>query len=471
MDYLTDTTGEEYGSGTELNTTGFLIFGLLTFWIYTVRSFFALLERHYSLRLAYFEQAMEQAEVPRQLLPAVDNIKAAGFKLKTTPRTIATACYLGSMVLILSLFQMNFVMAAGYVSEIWFDRYCLVAVGIAALLFSGADIYFLTWVCRTIKQHEYHELLFARLVHDPVTFRPGQPSGKFIRRWNRKQSQVALFIVISIPMTISPLLAVWHIQYLIYSLQPFLTMVIVWSAILFGFAGIFHLVGTHILITMFNDHLRIEALNHQQMIGAGKWSVPEDNSVVAVRPEAPENASDGPFSPQRALAAIMITDMVGFSKEMEDNEGTTYNKLLTHNEISRRVIDANRGTEIKTIGDAFLVRFNSAVDAVRSAIVIQGDMADYNADKADQDKIIIRIGVHIGDVLIMGQDVIGNGVNITARIEPLAETGGICISSDVYNLVKKSIDIQAVNLGKQELKNIKDAPEIYKLLLESIHGH
>jgi len=169
------------------------------------------------------------------------------------------------------------------------------------------------------------------------------------------------------------------------------------------------------------------------------------------------------------LAAIMMTDMVGFSKEMETNEQDTYLKLLKHNEIIRKNILQNWGQEIKTIGDAFLVRFNSAVDAIKAATNIQTEFSEYNRDKRRDDQIRIRIGIHIGDILIMGKDVIGNGVNIAARIEPLAEPGGICISADTYNMIKKSIDIKVLSLGKKELKNITDSPEIYKILLESIH--
>jgi class 3 adenylate cyclase len=120
------------------------------------------------------------------------------------------------------------------------------------------------------------------------------------------------------------------------------------------------------------------------------------------------------------------------------------------------------------MGDAFLVRFASAVSAVRSATNIQRDLSIYNESVDTASKIMVRIGIHIGDVLVMGQDVLGNGVNVAARIETLAEPGGILISADVYNLVKKSIDIKVLNLGRKELKNIKDTPELYKIVLQSV---
>jgi len=171
--------------------------------------------------------------------------------------------------------------------------------------------------------------------------------------------------------------------------------------------------------------------------------------------------------PDRALAAIMITDIVGFSKEMEDNEERTYSKLLIHNEMIRKNIKKNKGEEIKTIGDAFLVRFKSAVDAVKAGINIQNQFLKYNNDRKSVDQILVRIGIHIGDILIKDNDVFGNGINIASKIEPLAEPGGICISADAYNVVKNSIDIKVLSLGRKELKNIEDPPEIFKILIES----
>ena len=171
--------------------------------------------------------------------------------------------------------------------------------------------------------------------------------------------------------------------------------------------------------------------------------------------------------PDRALAAIMITDIVGFSKEMEDNEERTYSKLLVHNEMIRKNIKKNKGEEIKTIGDAFLVRFKSAVDAVKAGMNIQKQFLKYNKNRKAVDQILVRIGIHIGDILIKDNDVFGNGINIASKIEPLAESGGICISADAYNVVKNSIDIKVLSLGRKELKNIEESPEIFKILIES----
>jgi class 3 adenylate cyclase len=168
-------------------------------------------------------------------------------------------------------------------------------------------------------------------------------------------------------------------------------------------------------------------------------------------------------SPQQELAAIMLTDMVGYSGSMERDEQRAYAKLLEHNKIVRAEIVKHRGREIKTIGDAFLVIFRSAHDAVNCAIAIQRALADCNLTKDDADKCLIRIGVHIGEVMVTANDVFGDGVNIAARLEPLAEPGGICVSGEVFALVRKKIELRLERLEGVQLKNIAIAPDIYRI--------
>jgi class 3 adenylate cyclase len=180
---------------------------------------------------------------------------------------------------------------------------------------------------------------------------------------------------------------------------------------------------------------------------------------------APQERTDGKSeaSPQQELAAIILTDMVGFSGSMQHDEQRTYAKLLEHNKIVRAEIAKYRGREIKTIGDAFLVIYRSALDAVKCAIAIQRALAEYNLAKDDADKILIRIGVHLGEVMITANDVFGDGVNIAARIEPLAEPGGICITGEVFALVRKKIKLKFERLDGVQLKNIAIAPDIYRI--------
>jgi len=161
--------------------------------------------------------------------------------------------------------------------------------------------------------------------------------------------------------------------------------------------------------------------------------------------------------------AIMLTDMLGYSGSMERDEKIAYARLLEHNSIIRTAIAHHRGREIKTIGDAFLVVFRSVIDAVDCALSIQRAFKDRNLIKEDADKILIRIGVHLGDVLITSNDVYGDGVNVAARIEPLAEPGGICISGEAFAIVRKKLEFDVEQLADVNLKNITSAPEVYRI--------
>ncbi|MBW1801249.1 MAG: response regulator [Deltaproteobacteria bacterium] len=182
------------------------------------------------------------------------------------------------------------------------------------------------------------------------------------------------------------------------------------------------------------------------------------NKLLKMHPRRPQVDP-----PERTLAAIMITDIPGFSNEMEKDEAHTYRKLMIHNEIMRKNIKANRGQEIKTIGDAFMVQFQSAVHAVRAAARIQMELTAYNQKRAEKDRILVRIGIHLGDIFVVENDVYGNGVNVASRLEAIAEPGKICISENVYTVVKNIIDMKVTGLGKKDLKNIEDSPELYML--------
>jgi len=229
LEYLLDSAEKEYGTGTELPSTGYLIFGLLTFWVYTVWNYYKHILRHFTLRVSHFDGLYKALQVPDDMHTVRDTIITKGFTIGYLPRNVAIVCYLVSMLLMLSLIPLEIMLSKGILTENVFDRSALIMVGVAAFAFSGADVFFLSWVCNTLKRHEYHELLYARLVNSPDTYTVGQPSRKFIQRWTNKQNQIALFIILSIPMTISPLMAVWHVQQLIYSGGNFAQAIVIWS--------------------------------------------------------------------------------------------------------------------------------------------------------------------------------------------------------------------------------------------------
>ncbi|MCH8874149.1 protein kinase, partial [candidate division KSB1 bacterium] len=163
----------------------------------------------------------------------------------------------------------------------------------------------------------------------------------------------------------------------------------------------------------------------------------------------------------RKLSALMFTDMIGYSALTQKNESLAIELLEAHRQLLRPLFQKHGGNEVETIGDAFFVEFKSALEAVRCAIKIQKMLHRRNS-KADQEKqIILRIGLHIGDVIHIGKHVHGDGVNIAARLEPLSAPGGICLSEDVVRQIKNKIELPVRNLGTQKLKNIESPVEIY----------
>jgi class 3 adenylate cyclase/Tfp pilus assembly protein PilF len=169
---------------------------------------------------------------------------------------------------------------------------------------------------------------------------------------------------------------------------------------------------------------------------------------------------------QRKLAAIMFTDIVGYSALAQKNEALALKLLEEHRQLLRPLFRKHEGTEIKTIGDAFLVEFTSTLEAICCAAEIQEALKDYDAAASGQSvKIQIRIGLHMGDVVYRENDVFGDGVNIASRIEPLAKPGGICLSQQVYDQVHNKFAGKFIKLGAVTLKNIQTPLNVYRLLL------
>lgn len=168
----------------------------------------------------------------------------------------------------------------------------------------------------------------------------------------------------------------------------------------------------------------------------------------------------------RKLAAIMFTDVVGYSTLSQQNEQLALELLEIHRKKVRTCLKNHNGIEIKTIGDAFLVEFSSALDAVNCSIEIQKGLKNYNDQQlVDIKKIHLRIGIHIGDVIHREGDILGDGVNISSRLEPLALPGGICISEDVARQVRNKIQVKLKKMDNQKLKNIQIPVAVYQILL------
>ena len=169
---------------------------------------------------------------------------------------------------------------------------------------------------------------------------------------------------------------------------------------------------------------------------------------------------------ERRLAAILAADVAGYSRLMGADEEGTLARLNAHRrEFLEPTIAEHRGRIVKRTGDGILLEFGSAVDAVRCAIQTQRGMAQRNAAVPADRRIEIRIGIHVGDIIIEEGDIFGDGVNIAARIESIAQPGGICISEDAHRQVRDKLNIAFDDAGEQQLKNITRPVRVYRIML------
>jgi adenylate cyclase len=167
----------------------------------------------------------------------------------------------------------------------------------------------------------------------------------------------------------------------------------------------------------------------------------------------------------RKLAAILVADVVGYSRLAGADEDRTLARLRgLRSDLIDPAIAAHRGRVVKRTGDGSLIEFRSVVDAVRCAIEMQSGMVERNAGVPPERRIEFRVGIHLGDVVEESDgDLMGDGVNIAARLEGIAKPGAICVSDDAYRHVKGRIDLAVSDLGLKELKNIADPIRVYSL--------
>lgn len=172
---------------------------------------------------------------------------------------------------------------------------------------------------------------------------------------------------------------------------------------------------------------------------------------------------------ERRLTAILAMDVVGYSRLTSMDEEGTHVRLKGH---LRAVIDPkiseHRGHVVKNTGDGLLAEFNSVVDAVRCALDVQHGMAERNAGMPPEKRMEFRIGINVGDVIIDGGDIFGDGVNVAVRLEGIAEPGGICVSARVQEYVQRQLDIDFEDAGEQQLKNIAQLVRVYRLRVRNV---
>jgi TolB-like protein len=173
---------------------------------------------------------------------------------------------------------------------------------------------------------------------------------------------------------------------------------------------------------------------------------------------------------ERRLAAILAADIAGYSRLMGQDEAGLLARLRAHRrELIDPKIAEHRGRIVKTTGDGMLVEFQSVVEAVACAIAVQRAMAEHNRATPEDQRIVFRIGINLGDIIVEDGDIFGDGVNIAARLEAMAEPGGICISSTVLTQTRGKLDFLTEDLGDQALKNIAQAVHVFRVLTEAKH--
>jgi adenylate cyclase len=166
---------------------------------------------------------------------------------------------------------------------------------------------------------------------------------------------------------------------------------------------------------------------------------------------------------ERRLAAILAADVAGYSRLMGLDEAGTAQALREHRAAADPLIAQHGGRIVKTTGDGVLIEFGSVVGAVQCAMALQKLAAERNAATAGERRMEWRIGIHLGDVLVEGDDILGDGVNIAARLEGIAEPGGICISDDAFRQVRGKIAAEFADIGEQSLKNIARPLHVYNI--------
>ena len=252
---------KEFGGGTELSATGFLIFGILTFWIYNAWVYHRVISQHLSWRLDFLLGMVSRESLAPQEKETLDGLIHKGFKASLGVKYITCAMFLaGGLLVGMAMVSQHF-FAVGLMTERFFNLFTYVTITAAVFLICAAMVWLLSWVARTMKQHEYHELLLIHFIKNPKKFKAVRPADSFIKRWNRIQNWVAFFLILSIPTTISPLAAVIHVYSVIERRGNFSLAIIAWGCGLFALGAIFHLWGTKLLLDIYNGHLAFEAAN------------------------------------------------------------------------------------------------------------------------------------------------------------------------------------------------------------------
>ena len=169
---------------------------------------------------------------------------------------------------------------------------------------------------------------------------------------------------------------------------------------------------------------------------------------------------------ERKLVAVLYADVVGYSRLMGEDEADTHKTVSAFLDSFAAAIEGHKGAVVHYAGDAVLAEFQSVIAAVTCAVDIQRDIAAQNAGISQERQVLFRIGVNLGEVIVARDDIFGDGVNVAARLEGLAEPGGICVSASVHQQVKGKIDVTFEDMGDQRVKNIAEPVRTYRVVVK-----
>src|SRR5216683_1730934 len=182
---------------------------------------------------------------------------------------------------------------------------------------------------------------------------------------------------------------------------------------------------------------------------------------MAIRSEGPNRQ----FRLERKLTAILCADVQGYSRLMGDDEEATFRTLTAHRKIIDGLIEFHHGRFVGSAGDSVLAEFASVVNAVECAREIQSTLKAENASLPPERRMEFRIGINIGDVIVDGAQIYGDGVNVAARLESLAEPGGICISRTVHENIRNKLPFNFENIGERAVKNIAEPVQVWRVVI------
>ena len=262
-DLLSNYSDDEFGGGERLISTGFLVYGLLSFWIYNVVVLYRNIERHIASRRKAFLEKIVNQNITEKDHEHLRTILERGFKTGRAMKMIPLVFFSISYFLVIVEIISQHLFALNYISETIFSALTIGAILFAAILFFSGSLYLLLITSRTMKNHEYNELLLFELASNPLHFKMLSPSKSFLMKWNKTQNFVTLFLIFSVPLIVSPVAAVIHIirdriQQGGYSNAEINETIVTWTIVVAVCSVIFHYFGTTLLLKLYNEHLETE---------------------------------------------------------------------------------------------------------------------------------------------------------------------------------------------------------------------